>query len=70
MKKEIVKLNAVDPHHTAELLLLARWVICGPFVEMDKRVAFVSAEYLMGAEDKAAFLAMIWQLNAEMVARR
>lgn len=70
MKREIVKLNVIDPHHTAELLLLARWVVCGPFVEMDKRIAFVSAEYLMNVEDRAAFLAMIWQLNAEKVARR
>ena len=70
MKKEIVKLNAVDPHHTAELLLLASWVVHGPFAEIEHRIAFIKAEYLMDDKDTAMFLAAIWQLNAEATARR
>ena len=70
MKREIVELDSMDPHHTAELLLLASWVIHGPFAEMERRIAFVKAEYLMDDKDAAMFLAAIWQLNAEATARR
>ena len=70
MKREIVKLNAVNPHHTAELLLLASWVVHGSFDEMERRIAFVKAEYLMDDKDIAMFLAAVWQLNAEATARR
>ena len=70
MKREIVELDSMDPHHTAELLLLASWVIHGPFAEMERRIAFVKAEYLMDDNDASMFLAAIWQLNAEATARR
>lgn len=70
MKQEIAELNTVDPHHTAELLLLASWVVRGPFAEMEHRIAFIKAEYLMDNKDTAMFLAAIWQLNAEATARR
>ena len=70
MKREIVELNSMDPHHAAELLLLASWVVHGPFAEMERRIAFVKAEYLMDDKDAAMFLAAIWQLNAETTARR
>lgn len=70
MKREIAELNSIDPHHTAELLLLASWVVHGPFSEMERRIAFIKAEYLMDNKDTAMFLAAIWQLNAEATARR
>ena len=70
MKREIAELNAIDPHHAAELLLLASWVVHGPFSKMGHRIAFVKAEYLMSSKDTAMFLAAIWQLNAEATARR
>lgn len=70
MKREIAELNAVDPHHAAELLLLASWVVHGSFAEMERRIAFIKAEYLMDNKDTAMFLASIWQLNAEATARR
>lgn len=70
MKREITELNSTDPRHTAELLLLASWVVHGPFAEMEHRIAFIKAEYLMGDKDTATFLAAIWQLNAEATARR
>lgn len=70
MKREIAELNAIDPHHAAELLLLASWVVHGPFSKMGRRIAFVKAEYLMDDKDTAMFLAAIWQLNAEATARR
>ena len=70
MKREITELNAVDPHHTAELLLLASWVVHSPFAETERRIAFVKAEYLTDDKDTAMFLAAIWQLNAEATARR
>lgn len=70
MKQEIAKLNTADPHHTAEVLLLASWVVHGPFAEMERRIAFIKAEYLMDDKDTAMFLAAIWQLNAEATARR
>lgn len=70
MKQEITELNAVDPHHTAELLLLASWVVHGPFAEMERRIVFIKAEYLMDDKDTAMFLAAVWQLNAEATARR
>ena len=69
MKREIVEQNTVDPHHAAELLLLASWVVHGPFAEMERRITFVKAEYLMDNKDTAMFLAAIWQLNAEATAR-
>lgn len=70
MKREIAELNAIDPHHAAELLLLASWVVHGPFSKMGRRIAFVKAEYLMNDKDTTMFLAAIWQLNAEATARR
>lgn len=70
MKREIAELNAIDPHHAAELLLLASWVVHGPFSKMGRRIAFVKAEYLMNDKDTTMFLAAIWQLNAEAAARR
>lgn len=70
MKREIAELNAINPHHAAELLRLASWVVHGPFAEMECRIAFVKAEYLMDGKDTAIFLAAIWQLNAEATARR
>lgn len=70
MKREIAELNSIDPHHAAELLLLASWVVHGPFAEMERRIAFVKAEYLMDDKDTAMFLAAVWQLNAEATARR
>lgn len=70
MKREITELNSIDPHHTAELLLLASWVVRGPFAEMERRIAFIKAEYLMDNKDTAMFLASIWQLNAEATAKR
>lgn len=69
MKREIFELNAIDPHHAAELLLLANWVVHGPFAEMERRIAFVKAEYLMNDKDTSMFLAAIWQLSAETTAR-
>lgn len=70
MKQEITEFNSIDPHHAAELLLLASWVVHGPFAEMERRIAFIKAEYLMDNKDTAMFLASIWQLNAEATARR
>lgn len=70
MKREIAEFNAIDPHHATELLLLASWVVHGPFSKMERRIAFVRAEYLLSSKDTAMFLAAIWQLNAEVTARR
>lgn len=70
MKREIFELNAIDPHHAAELLLLASWVVHGPFAEMECRIAFIKAEYLLSSKDTMMFFAAIWQLNAEATARR